>query len=241
MPLDKEARQPLYRQLMEELKEQIHAGKYKAGDQIPTEPELAAIYEVSRITVRKTIEELCEQGYLVKQRGKGTFVETPKLYRKIEQRSNVSFSESCKMNGREPSSHVLSSEIIKPEKWISEFLELKNKEEVIHISRVLSADNIPIILEELYFPTTKFSGFQPAKLENASLFKYLENQFGITNDLKSRSTAEASIVSSEIAEKLSIMPGEAIMILCNYMKDQEQNPAYISKEFIVGNRYTISF
>ena len=37
------------------------------------------------------------------------------------------------------------------------------------------------------------------------------------------------------------MPGEAIMILCNYMKDQEQNPAYISKEFIVGNRYTISF
>lgn len=54
MPLDKEARQPLYRQLMEELKEQIHAGKYKAGDQIPTEPELAAIYEVSRITVRKT-------------------------------------------------------------------------------------------------------------------------------------------------------------------------------------------
>ena len=71
MKLEKNSRQPLYVQLMTELKQMIRSGKYAAGDKIPTEPELAEIYGVSRITVRKTIEQLCKEGYLVKQQGKG--------------------------------------------------------------------------------------------------------------------------------------------------------------------------
>ncbi|MGB8452640.1 MAG: GntR family transcriptional regulator [Anaerocolumna sp.] len=240
MALSKESKQPLYRQLMEELKEQIRSGKYKAGNQIPTEPELAAMYEVSRITIRKTIEELCEQGYLVKQQGKGTFVETPKLYRKIEQQSNVSFSESCKMNGRVPTSHVLKTEIIKPENWILEFLELDTNQTVIWINRLLLADNIPIIMEDIYLPADRFKGFEPEKLENGSLFKYVEEKFGFESHPNSRSTIGIGTASSEIASKLEVVTGEPVMILCNYMKDQKQIPAFISYETIVGSRYTIS-
>lgn len=108
MMLDKNSQQPLYVQLMRVIKDNIQNGQYKAGDQIPTETALSDTYGVSRITVRKTIEELCAQGFLVKRQGKGTFVEMPKIYRKIEQDNNISFSESCRANGRNPSSHVLS-------------------------------------------------------------------------------------------------------------------------------------
>lgn len=240
MALDKESRQPLYRQLMEELKEQIHNGKYKAGDQIPTEPELANQYGVSRITVRKTIEELCDQGYLVKQQGKGTFVDTPKLYRKIEQQSNVSFSESCRMNGREPSSHVLSTEIIKPEKWVADFLQLGKDEKVIYITRLLIADSIPIILEDIYLQEERFKDFDSRKLENGSLFQYLSEKYNIENHPKSRSTIGIETASPDVAAKLEMIPGEPVMILCNYMKDQNQSPSFISKETIVGSRYTVS-
>ena len=62
MKLEKNSHQPLYVQLMTELKQMIRSGKYAAGDKIPTEPELAEIYGVSRITVRKTIEQLCKEG-----------------------------------------------------------------------------------------------------------------------------------------------------------------------------------
>lgn len=106
--LNKNSIQPLYKQLMDIITSQLKNGTYKPGEKIPTEPELAELYQVSRITVRRTIEELCTQGYLVKHQGKGTFVKSPMIFRKFESQKNMSFSESCRQNGRVSGSHVLA-------------------------------------------------------------------------------------------------------------------------------------
>ena len=53
---------PLYQQIKEDIKAAIQQGTYKAKEKIPTEPELSAQYSVSRITVRRAIEELCGEG-----------------------------------------------------------------------------------------------------------------------------------------------------------------------------------
>ena len=57
--LNKNSIQPLYKQLMDIITQQIKNGTYKPGEKIPPEPELADLYHVSRITVRRTVEELC--------------------------------------------------------------------------------------------------------------------------------------------------------------------------------------
>ena len=106
--LNKNSIQPLYKQLMDIIASQIKKGTYKPGEKIPTEPELAELNQVSRITVRRTVEELCTQGYLVKHQGKGTFVKSPMIFRKFETQKNMSFSESCRQNGRVLHSHVLT-------------------------------------------------------------------------------------------------------------------------------------
>ena len=67
--LNKISIQPLYKQLMDIITQQIKNGTYKPGEKIPPEPELADLYHVSRITVRRTVEELCTQGYLIKYQG----------------------------------------------------------------------------------------------------------------------------------------------------------------------------
>ena len=72
---------PLYQQIYDELKEAIERGEYTPKERIPSEPELAEKYEVSRITVRRAVEELCTDGYLVKQLGRGTFVSAPHINR----------------------------------------------------------------------------------------------------------------------------------------------------------------
>ena len=76
----KKSQMPLYAQLMKKIREQIQDGTFKAGDQIPTESELADMYQVSRITVRRTIEELCAQGFFDKETGKGNFCEGTKTF-----------------------------------------------------------------------------------------------------------------------------------------------------------------
>lgn len=240
MDLDKKSQQPLYVQLMKEIKDLIQKGEYEAGDQIPTEIELSEIYQVSRITVRRTIEELCTQGVLVKCQGKGTFVEEPKIYRKVEKENNMSFSESCRANGRTPSSHVIACRFEEAEEWQSEFLKLTDDKRLYHIERLLSADNLPIIYEHIYIPAARVPNLQVGKLENGSLFRLLAEDYQITESAKGRSTIEVRTASKSIADYLNMNVGEPVMILKSYMNTKEEEPLYISYEIIAGSRYRIS-
>ena len=81
MPAPKNA--PLYQQIYDEIKDAIEKGVYAPKERIPSELELAEQYDVSRITVRRAVEELCSDGYLVKQQGRGTFVSTPHINRQF--------------------------------------------------------------------------------------------------------------------------------------------------------------
>ena len=72
---------PLFEQLKNDLLEQIKKGIYISGQQIPTETELSELYHVSRITIRRAITELCNEGVLIKKQGKGTFVKERKIFR----------------------------------------------------------------------------------------------------------------------------------------------------------------
>lgn len=65
---------PLYQQLKEEIKAAIKNGTFPSGTKIPTESELSEKFNVSRITVRRAVQELCQEDYLSKKQGKGTFV-----------------------------------------------------------------------------------------------------------------------------------------------------------------------
>ncbi len=64
----------MHRQLAEQLRQAISHGVYKQGERIPTEPELATRYEVSRITARQAVMQLVRDGLVVRRQGKGTFV-----------------------------------------------------------------------------------------------------------------------------------------------------------------------
>ncbi|MBO9129433.1 GntR family transcriptional regulator [Bacillus sp. 165] len=64
----------LYEQVYHSLKKDIAEGKYNAGDRIPSEKELSDAYRISRITSKKALEKLVEDGIVYRQRGRGTFV-----------------------------------------------------------------------------------------------------------------------------------------------------------------------
>ena len=72
MAINDSAVVPLYQQVKDDIRAAIESGKYKTNEKIPPEPELSAEYSVSRITVRRAVEELCAEGYLIKMQGRGT-------------------------------------------------------------------------------------------------------------------------------------------------------------------------
>ncbi|MCS4585722.1 GntR family transcriptional regulator [Clostridium perfringens] len=90
--IDKNSPIPVYYQLKEMIKEKIADGTWQVGQCIASERELTEAYGVSRMTVRQALGELVQEGLLVREKGKGTFVCEPK----VKQEDMMSFSEIIK-------------------------------------------------------------------------------------------------------------------------------------------------
>ena len=78
-PIDRSSFEPAYLQLANILSHAIATGQYRAGDQLPTEAELRAVYEVSPMTVRRAVNLLLDRGAVTTARGRGTFVKPLQL------------------------------------------------------------------------------------------------------------------------------------------------------------------
>ena len=112
-PLEKKSQSPLYQQLMTRLKNDITAGAYPAGARIPSEQVLCDTYGVSRVTVRKAMLDLVQEGLLVRRQGKGTFVADERIQRNLQQ--VTSFSDACRLMGSTPGTRVISAFVIQAE------------------------------------------------------------------------------------------------------------------------------
>lgn len=238
MKLREESLTPLYQQLMEDIKIAIEEGKYKYEEKIPSEPDLSELYSVSRITVRRAIDELCNEGYLVKKQGKGTYVNKPKLLRKIEQADDVqSFSAACRANGMKPGAKLIAVQRLSARKDEQKFLKLNDQDDVLYLQRVLTANGEPIMLENNYFDYKTFASLGNEKLDKGSLFVLLKEKYNKEVSATTKSTLEIVRATSNHAKLLQIGVGEPLFFMTAYFTDELGNPIFIGRQYIVGSRY----
>ncbi len=84
--IDKDSPIPYYHQLKELLRHRIQAGVWPPGSQLPTEAEICRMFGVSRTTVRQALSELLHEGLIRRERGRGTFVNKPKIRERLVER-----------------------------------------------------------------------------------------------------------------------------------------------------------
>ena len=234
---------PLYQQLMEDIKASLAEGKYAPDEKIPSESELSELYHVSRITVRRAVEELCSEGYLVKKQGKGTYVSQPKVMRKITQDSDVmGFSEACRACGMKPGAQVVSIQRVPARSDEVRFLGLAPQSDVIYLQRVRTADGEPIMLENNFFPYEPFKGLLTAyeDLSDGSLFDYLQAHYGRRPESTVSCTLEIVRASAEQASYLDIITGDPMFYMNAYFLDGEGKPLAIGRQYIVGSRFVFN-
>ena len=132
------------------------------GDPVPAERELAARFGVARETVRQALHELLLEGR-VQRRGRGTVVAKPKLTQPLSLRS---YTEGAERMGRKPGRILVTWEDVEATAELASGLEIRVGEPVMHLERVLLADNERIGLESTYLPAFRFAGlydtFDPA-------------------------------------------------------------------------------
>ncbi|WPO97865.1 GntR family transcriptional regulator [Pseudomonas sp. HR96] len=135
---------PLYLQLARNLEAAIHAGQWKADQALPSERSLSEDLKVSRVTARKALEVLEQQGLIRRHQGSGTFI-TPRLEQPLSRLS--SFSEMLRSKGFTSGSQWLRREIALPSHEELIRLSLSPTEQVARLERLRMADGIVMAVE----------------------------------------------------------------------------------------------
>ncbi|MDR0602071.1 MAG: GntR family transcriptional regulator [Treponema sp.] len=165
----------LYYQLKEKLLKKIQTGEWKPGQKIPSESELCAAYGLSRITVRKAIEELVHSGRLERFQGRGTFITNTSFEQKLSK--FYSFSEELKKWGKKEQADVLSFDIITPDDETAKKLGMEGGR-AFRLERLRSVDGTAYTVETSYIPQNVCPKISREDIDKNGLYKSMRN-FGV--------------------------------------------------------------
>lgn len=168
--------QPLYYQVAFELRSQIEQGRYRPGNRIASELELADSFGVSRVTVRKALRELCEMEILEHRGKRGHFVSK---MRDSGQEGRRSLYQATLNAGHKPASKIVSMQTVEATGREAALFGMPLRSDLIEIQRLRYADGVVFALERILLPPDLFAGINPWEMEHKSLIALMRERFGI--------------------------------------------------------------
>ncbi len=185
---------PIYLEIRSYMIKQIEKGRLVPGDKIPSERELVDLFKVSRMTVRHAIDQLVNDGILVRLVGKGTYVSSERLSTAL----NVlnSFSEDIIASGHSPSAKLISVEKTQTGNTISSLLRIDKSREVIKVERLRLVDGLEMAITTSFFPVSRALPLDELDFTATSIYRQIES-------LGLRIEKASETVTAEAADKRS--------------------------------------
>ncbi|BBN97907.1 UTRA domain-containing protein [Sporolactobacillus terrae] len=176
--LNKDNLYPLYIQVKRKIIEEIHNDTYTEGSRLPSETELCEKYAVSRITIRRSLQDMVESGYLVRKQGKGTFVKRGKIKRSLI--SPDGYTEYMKETGQKPERKIVEKMIKPCSPFIAKRLAIPPESEILELCRILYIKDVPLGYEVNSYPISRFHGLEAYIDDHVSTHEVLQEKYGVT-------------------------------------------------------------
>jgi len=210
--IDRDSPFPFYVQVRKTLEAQIEQEHWNPGDQIPGEPELCRLFGVSRPVIRQALKEMELEGLIVRKKGLGTFISSPKIVSKSLVHSLSGFHEDMVEHGLKPVADVLEQEIRPASKKIAQMLAVEEMTPVTKITRLRYVEDEPVAIVTSYLPYEICRNLINADLTHQSLYAYLETECGLSIASGWR-RIDAVVAGEERAAILKIDPGAPLLQL----------------------------
>ena len=166
---------PVYRQLSDAIRTEIQ-NYYKAGDQLPSESELAVRYHVNRHTLRRAVDELVNDGLVMRRHGKGIFVLAPSIDYHIGTRT--SFTETLETLGVSTLSRVIRKQRLHAEGGVARRLSLNHGDEIVFIETLRQVDEKPFCICSHFLPLDPFQALLE-HYDTGSLHQFIDENCNI--------------------------------------------------------------
>ncbi|MFZ0283414.1 MAG: GntR family transcriptional regulator [Bacteroidales bacterium] len=201
---------PRHRKLYEILRKHITEGVYKEGDLLPSENELCQLYGMTRPTVRQSLSNLANDGYISKHQGKGSIVH--QVPREI---GILSVSGTTSAAGNR---NLKTRIIVRPElrKWTCDFMfplsDLEKESGYVYMERLRLLDNAPVFYDISFLPNINLPRITSRQFENRSLFQILREHYHI--EIRGGEQRIRAIpASARISRFLKLEKGRAVLHL----------------------------
>lgn len=224
---------PKYYQIYKKLLSQIRSGKFKEFDRFYSDTELVEKYQVSRGTIREAVKLLIQQGYIIREQGKGTFVTSPA----IEQDSDklMGFTELMEKHDIKPSAKIIEQEIVDAPSDLQGLMDLEDDTQLVRIIRIRYGNEQPLIIEQSYFIYDLFKPIYDMDLESNSiyelLYKHTETRLG-----EARQRIIATKAGSNEAELLDIKKGAPLLLMKRFIKTKSGSYFQYSEDLYRSDR-----
>ena len=202
--------QPLYTQIKEILRARILDGSYQPHQQMPSESEMMAAFDVSRITVRQALNDLQNEGLIFRIHGKGSFVSKPKAFQDLGRLQG--FGEAMRQMGYETYARVLAIKTVTPSPQVAEKLQLPKRAKVTELQRLRFLNREPISLDVTYVPSAIGQRLAKEDLAARDIFVILENDYGLAlghAELQIGST----LADETLAAQLKVEAGSPVLFI----------------------------
>lgn len=233
-PINTSSKLPLYQQVADSIKYKIIQGDYEVGGLLQPEMELCKIYQVSRITMRRAMQELEQEGYLTRQAGKGTFVNN---WLKSDTSNSTlvqSFTNELREIGKKVSTKSLHLTTIPADAYLSSVLGVEEGSKVICLKRVRMSNGDIIAYSESSFPYVDSISLSEDNYKG-SLYAYLSKLGYIFN--YSRDMLEAISTDNFLSKRLEVEEGTALLKRTRISKCIEKNYTELNVAYYIGSKY----
>lgn len=202
------------------------------GDKIASERELCEKFQVSRMTVRQAIDGLVNDGILVRQQGRGTFVAQQKMDLQLR---ITSFGQEMRMRGMVPSTRVLDCGEMVATAAVASALALEDGQRVYSLRRLRYANGIPMCIEQSWLPASVLPGFiDPAPPESI----YAQLQARGLGPTWGEDNIESVNLQGEDAQLLEVPSGAAGLVVTR-RTFAEEVPVDLTISSYRGDRYKL--
>ncbi len=234
--VNKSSAKPLYLQIQTLLEQKIVSGEWKSGEKVMSENEIAAKYEVSRVTARQAIEQLVAKNMLFRSPGKGTFVSDHDLPYGFS--TMMSFSRSLQTKGFSVETRILDQGIIPATVVVAEKLRLETDAEVVIVRRLRVVDGIPAAIHASYFSARIYASMLEIDLTLESILEAAE-RIGETTMAYSQDSLRAVPASVADADLLNVAPGSPMMELEGVVYDERNLPCRYTRGTYRGDLFRL--
>ena len=234
--LDRNSAIPLHTQLTALLRSRIQDQKLKPNTQLPSERELCDEHGVSRITVRKALDELLHEGLVYTAVGKGTYVADRALNQDLQPLN--SFTDDLTRRGLQVSSRVLEARIVAAGYDTAEQLKVPPGAEVVRLYRLRLADSVLIALQLSHLPHHLCPGLAKHDFTTRSLFEILRTEYG-HQLVHADTTISAALPRADETRLLQLSPQSAVLISEQTTYLEDGSVIEFTRSVFRGDRYKL--